>query len=50
VRNAVNDFQQIIKSKLEEYSGTIRQPLYHALSNEIEARVPIWYGKDHRPS
>ena len=28
-----------INSKLEEYSGTIRQPLYHTLSNEIAVSV-----------
>jgi hemolysin activation/secretion protein len=30
-----------IKSKLEEYSGTIRQPLYRTLSNEIAVSLTV---------
>jgi hemolysin activation/secretion protein len=30
-----------IKSKLEEYSATIRQPLYHTLSNEIAVSLTV---------
>jgi hemolysin activation/secretion protein len=30
-----------IKSKLEEYSATLRQPLYHTLSNEIAVSLTV---------